>query len=102
VFVRSDERVGELGTAKQLARIPEVQEVHHIAGEDCFLVKIRAADTNALGRLLREQLGAIKSIRSTRTTIVLGTIKETASLALPKNVTSAKRAAGEESEVSDV
>jgi Lrp/AsnC family leucine-responsive transcriptional regulator len=99
VFVRSDEHVGGLETAKQLAQIPEVQEVHHVAGEDCFMVKIRAADTEALGNVLREQLGAIKSIRSTRTTIVLGTIKETASLGLPKNETGAKRAESEESDV---
>ena len=48
IFVRSNERAGGVGTAERLARIPEVLEVHHIAGEDCFLVKLRAADTEAL------------------------------------------------------
>ena len=52
----------------------------HVAGEDCFLVKFRAADTEALGRLLRERLGKIGTITSTRTTIVLETVKETAEL----------------------
>jgi Lrp/AsnC family leucine-responsive transcriptional regulator len=60
-----------------LARIPEAQEVHHVAGEDCYLVKVRVADTESLGTLLRERIGAIKSVRTTRTTIVLGTVKET-------------------------
>lgn len=83
VFVRSDERVGDGSTGQQLAAIPEVQEVHHIAGEDCYLVKIRAADPEALGRLLREKLGAIPAVRSTRTTIVLETIREDARLPLP-------------------
>ena len=83
VFVRSDERVGDGTTGNQLAAIPEVQEVHHIAGEDCYLVKVRAADPEHLGRLLRESVGAVGTVRSTRTTIVLETIKEEAQLLLP-------------------
>jgi Lrp/AsnC family leucine-responsive transcriptional regulator len=82
VFVRADERVGATAVGKALARLPEVQEVHHIAGEDCYLVKIRAADTEALGNLLRERFGAIPAIKSTRTTVVFTTVKETARLAL--------------------
>jgi Lrp/AsnC family leucine-responsive transcriptional regulator len=82
VLVRTDELSVEDDAAQQLARMPEVLEVHHIAGEDCFLVKVRTADTEALGRLLREQIGAIKSVRSTRTTIVLHTAKETGALPL--------------------
>ncbi|HXG68376.1 MAG TPA: Lrp/AsnC family transcriptional regulator [Blastocatellia bacterium] len=77
VFVRTDDFTSEGEAAVQLGEIPEVLEVHHIAGEDCFLIKVRAADTEALGRLLRERIGAIKSVRSTRTTIVLQTAKET-------------------------
>ena len=80
VFVRSNDRAGSVGTAEKLARIPEILEVHHIAGEDCFLVKLRAADTESLGRLLRERFGSLPSITSTRTTIVLETVKESAAL----------------------
>jgi Lrp/AsnC family transcriptional regulator, leucine-responsive regulatory protein len=83
VFVRSDERIGAPETAQQLAAIPQVQEVHHIAGEDCYLVKVRAADPEQLGRLLRERFGAISSVRSTRTTIVLETVKEDPRLPVP-------------------
>ncbi len=86
VFVRSDERAGAVHTAKLLARIPEVQEVHHIAGEDCFLVKVRVENTEALGQLLRKRFGAIKSVTGTRTTIVLETIKETAKLPVRQNL----------------
>jgi Lrp/AsnC family leucine-responsive transcriptional regulator len=82
VLVRTDELCGESKAANALAKIPEVLELHHIAGEDCFLVKVRAADTEALGRLLREQIGAIESVRSTRTTIVLHTTKETEAIPL--------------------
>jgi Lrp/AsnC family transcriptional regulator, leucine-responsive regulatory protein len=82
-FVRSNDRPGGDETGEKLAEIPEILEVHHVAGEDCFLVKARARDAEALGRLLRERLGAIATIASTRTTIVLETVKETSMLPLP-------------------
>ena len=83
VFVRSDERVDDGSAGVRLAAIPEAQEVHHIAGEDCYLVKVRVADPLALGRLLREKIGAIPTVRSTRTTIVLEALKEDMRLPLP-------------------
>jgi len=58
--------------------------VHHVAGEDCYLVKVRVPDAEAVGRFLREQIGVIESVRSTRTTIVLETLKETAKLPLER------------------
>ncbi|HEY7113262.1 MAG TPA: Lrp/AsnC family transcriptional regulator [Thermoanaerobaculia bacterium] len=85
VFVRSDERAGGISTAERIAKIPEVLEVHHVAGEDCFLVKLRAADTEELGRLLREKVGAIPAVTSTRTTIVLETVKEESGLPLERS-----------------
>jgi Lrp/AsnC family leucine-responsive transcriptional regulator len=84
VYVRTDERIGSPEAEKQLAELSEVQEVHHIAGEDCFLVKVRIADTDALQTLLRERIGAIPTVRSTRTTIVLATVKETATMPVPR------------------
>jgi Lrp/AsnC family leucine-responsive transcriptional regulator len=64
-----------------LAAIPEVLEVHDVAGEDCYLLKVRTKDTDELGRLLRDKLKPIPEIISTRTTVVLQTIKET--IAMP-------------------
>ena len=82
VFVRSNERAGGVSAAEKIAKIREVLEVHHVAGEDCFLVKLRAADTEDLGRILREKVGAIPAVTSTRTTIVLETVKEQSALPL--------------------
>jgi Lrp/AsnC family leucine-responsive transcriptional regulator len=76
VFIRTEEPFGSQQTGKLLARIPEVLEVHNIAGEDCYIVKVRVADTDALSKLLRAKFGKIKAIRSTRTTIALDTLKE--------------------------
>ena len=67
---------------KALASIPEVLEVHDVAGEDCFMLKIRTKDTDALGRLLREKIKTIPSVSGTRTTVVLETYKETNALPL--------------------
>ena len=83
VFVKADDRAGAIRTAEVIAAIPEVLEAHQVAGEDCFLVKVRAADTEDLGRVLRERFGAIPTVRSTRTTIVLDTIKETGRIPVP-------------------
>ncbi|HEV2236579.1 MAG TPA: Lrp/AsnC family transcriptional regulator [Ktedonobacterales bacterium] len=80
VFVRANERVGQDQAGEQLAALPEVQEVHHVAGEDCYLVKVRVADTHALSRLLREGFSSVDAVTSTRSTIVLSTLKETANL----------------------
>lgn len=82
ISVRAQERIGSLETGKQLARFPEVLEIHDVAGEDCYLVKVRIADTEALGAFLRDKIGSIDAISSTRTTIVLTTVKETAQLPL--------------------
>jgi Lrp/AsnC family leucine-responsive transcriptional regulator len=82
VFVRSTDFDGEAKTAELLSRIPEVQEAHHIAGEDCFLLKVRAKDAKTLGRLLRERIGSTGTVQSTRTTIVLETLRESAQLPL--------------------
>ena len=86
IFVRVDDINDVLGcaeqTAEELAGLPSVQELHHLAGEDCFIVKVRARDTDDLYRILKEEFGPFKAIRSTRTTIVLKTVKETQHLAV--------------------
>ncbi len=91
IFIRAEDKPGGEATARRIAAIPEVLEVHHVAGEDCFLAKVRAADTDSIGRLLRERLAAIETITSTRTTIVLETVKETAELPIGVPGTSVAR-----------
>ena len=76
IFVREIEGKGSWSTGEQLSKLPEVLEVHHVAGEDCLLVKVRTKDTDHLEKLLTKDFAAIESLVSTRTTIVLSTIKE--------------------------
>jgi Lrp/AsnC family transcriptional regulator, leucine-responsive regulatory protein len=77
IAVRSEEAPGDDSVSNALAQCPEVLEVHHVAGEDCYLLKVRARDAEHIGQLLRHRFGRIPGVRSTRTTIVLETVKET-------------------------
>jgi len=84
IFIRSSEGPGDTPTSRLIANIPEVLEVHHIAGEDCYLVKVRTEDTLSLVQLMRERFSKIPNIVSTKTTIVLETVKEDNYLPVPK------------------
>jgi Lrp/AsnC family leucine-responsive transcriptional regulator len=86
VFVKSSEGPGNAAVAKQLSKLPEVLELHHIAGEDCYLLKIRAQDPQSLIHLMREKFIRIPNILSTKTTIVLETLKESNYLPIPKEL----------------
>jgi len=90
VFVRTDWHSDVRDTAAHLARIPEALEVYRVAGDDCYLVKVRAESIDELGRLLREKFETIESVSSTETTVVLKTVKET--VALPLDSTSPQAA----------
>lgn len=91
IFVKTDERLGAEETPEVLRDLSEVQEIHHIAGEDCYLIKVRVKDTESLSRLIREKLASIPSVKSTKTTVVLETIKETISLPISENKTVKKK-----------
>jgi len=83
IFIRAADGIGCATTGQALAAIPEVQEVHDIAGDDGYLVKVRTADAAALVELMRNSFAKIPSIISTRTTIVLETVKEEQKLVIP-------------------
>lgn len=83
VFIKASDGIGCNDIASALAAIPEVQEVHHVAGDDCYLVKVRTFDSASLMELMRNSIGKIPNILSTRTTIVLETVKEQQQLVIP-------------------
>jgi Lrp/AsnC family transcriptional regulator, leucine-responsive regulatory protein len=83
IFIRAQDNHAEQNAGERLRQHPNVLEVHHIAGEDCYLVKVCAADTEDLGRMVRTDFGTMPGVVSTRTTIVLGTVKETAKIPIP-------------------
>lgn len=60
----------------QVKASPEVEECHHIAGEDDYLLKVRCKSTQHLDGFLNGKLKLIKGVSRTRTTIVLSSTKE--------------------------
>lgn len=62
---------------KKIESLPEIQECHHVTGDDDYLLKVRCRDTADLERLVGEDLKGLAGIAKTRTTIVLSTAKET-------------------------
>ena len=83
--MKSSHSLGCTTTALELSKIEEVQEVHIIAGEDCYLVKVRTADSASLMELMRTSFSKITTIVSIRTTIVLETVKDQQQLVIPEN-----------------
>jgi Lrp/AsnC family leucine-responsive transcriptional regulator len=65
---------------------PDVLELHRIAGEDCYLVKVRTATNRDLERLLR-RIRQIHGVARTRTTIVLSTELERPTIDVPVDAT---------------
>jgi Lrp/AsnC family leucine-responsive transcriptional regulator len=84
IFMKAADGPGSSTATLELAKIPEVQEVHHVAGDDCYLVKVRTYDSASLMHIMRTQFSKIPNILSTRTTIVLETVKEQQQLVIPE------------------
>ena len=61
---------------------PDVLEFHRIAGQDCYLIKIRTATNKDLEKLLR-RIRSIRGVARSRTTIVLSTELERPSISVP-------------------
>jgi Lrp/AsnC family leucine-responsive transcriptional regulator len=88
---RSSHRARFLAWARGAA---EVQECHHVAGDDDYLLKVRCASTAALDHLLSDELKSIPGVARTRTTIALSTEKETGALPLPEAPRRGRKEAG--------
>ncbi|WP_159473115.1 Lrp/AsnC family transcriptional regulator [Dyadobacter sp. 3J3] len=84
ISMKAADGLGSNNVGQELAKIPEVQEVHHVAGEDCYLIKVRTTDSSSLMDLMRNSFSKIPNILSTRTTIVLETVKEQQQLVIPE------------------
>lgn len=84
ISMKASHSIGCTTTATELSKIKEVQEVHIIAGDDCYLVKVRTTDAASLMALMRDSFSKITTIQSIRTTIVLETVKEDIQLIIPE------------------
>jgi Lrp/AsnC family leucine-responsive transcriptional regulator len=66
---------GEEPGIQRLEANPNVLECHHVAGEDCYMLKVAAPSIESLETVLRELKQPGQPV-STRTTIVLSSVFE--------------------------
>jgi len=71
--------------SKPFEQLEEIQEVHHVAGDDCFLLKVRAKDTPHFNHFLHQVLLKMDGVKETRSVIVMDTNKETLSIPVEEN-----------------
>ena len=64
----------------RIASLPEVQECHHVTGDDDYLLKVRCRGPADLDRLLTTQLKGGPGVVRTRTLVVLRSEKESVGL----------------------
>lgn len=62
---------------QRMTEMREVQECHHVAGEDDYLLKVRCRGTRDLERVVSDGIKTMPGVARTRTTIVMTTQKET-------------------------
>jgi Lrp/AsnC family leucine-responsive transcriptional regulator len=68
---------------ERIAALGEVQECHHLTGEDDYLLKVRCRGVRDLDRLINVEIKGIPGVLRTRTMVVLRTSKESTALPLP-------------------
>ena len=67
---------------EELIKVPWVQELHEITGEESYLLKIRTQGPEHLSNVLKHHIGKVRSVKYTKSTIVLNSLKETTSIPL--------------------
>ena len=78
--IKTNENANDAEIGRKLAHRPKVQEVHYVAGDDAFLVKVRGTDLAEIDRMIREKIKSIDGVLSIKTSIAFMTYKETSQL----------------------
>jgi Lrp/AsnC family transcriptional regulator, leucine-responsive regulatory protein len=65
---------------KAVARVPEVQECHLMAGAADYLLKVAAKDTEDFARIHRKALAGLPGVRGMQSSFVLRTVRQTTAL----------------------
>ena len=89
VQVRKECREECLHPEEEIAALPGVQEVHVVAGDYCYLVKVRAGSMAELYEIIDERIPSIAGVSYTNTIVVLKTIKESALVPLEREAAAA-------------
>jgi Lrp/AsnC family transcriptional regulator, leucine-responsive regulatory protein len=78
-----DNSLTQRQVAQEIAKFPEVQEVHIITGDWDMLIKLRGESVEAVGKFVVDKLRSIKGLEKTLTCMVFETVKETTKMDLP-------------------
>lgn len=81
IFVTDAKPSQGFDTATALSKVPGLEELHKIAGDDCYLLKVRASGTDELNTIIERHINPVQSVTRVRTTIVLNSVTERACLA---------------------
>ncbi|MDP2234531.1 MAG: Lrp/AsnC family transcriptional regulator [Actinomycetota bacterium] len=91
VSISLDATQARAGFLEAARGMDEVAEIHHVAGEDDYLLKVRCAGTRGLEWLVSDGLKALPGVARTKTLVVLSTVKESAVVPLPLGLGTAER-----------
>jgi Lrp/AsnC family transcriptional regulator, leucine-responsive regulatory protein len=83
IFVETAAGCNLSETEAFLAQLPGLQEIHHLIGEWCFLLKVRTTSPQTLEHLVYKQLRNHPHVRRTLTTLATSSPFETTALPLP-------------------
>ncbi|MCP3934522.1 MAG: Lrp/AsnC family transcriptional regulator [Actinomycetia bacterium] len=81
VFVTEAKPSQGFDTPTALSLVTGLEELHKLAGDDCFLLKIRATDTDELNTIIEREINPVESVTHVRTTIALQSLAERPPLA---------------------
>jgi len=62
--------------ALQVKSIENVEELHEVIGEDSYLLKVRAKNMEELSEVLKNKIGVIPEVATTKTVIAVNSLKE--------------------------
>ena len=74
------EPLSQREVAEEIAKFPEVQEVHIITGDWDILIKVRAGSVDEIGKFVVDKLRKVRGVEKTLTCMVFETAKETTEL----------------------
>jgi Lrp/AsnC family leucine-responsive transcriptional regulator len=84
VFVTLSSQARRKAFLAAVGRNASILECHHVAGDDDYLLKVRCKTMGDLDVLLSDDLKGRMGVARTRTTVVLGSAKETTALPIDR------------------
>jgi Lrp/AsnC family transcriptional regulator, leucine-responsive regulatory protein len=86
IFIETAAGCNLVETEVFLRQLPGLQEIHHLIGEWCFLLKVRTTSPQTLENLVYHQLRNHPHVRRTLTTLATSSPFETTALPLPTSL----------------